>query len=212
MTRKTSIRNAFATFAILLTLNAGSAFAQDDDIDIGNIVADTLADDPGVRAEALATLVERGNADVVAALIQILRFARGNADIDAAIAELTGEEPGKDWGEWMLWQQAHPEIEPFDGFDAFKADVMAAIDPNFRAFLKPGVAHDIRLEEIAWGGVVKDGIPALTNPKHIAPDEATYMTEDELVFGVAINGDARAYPLRILDWHEMFNDVVGGSP
>ena len=36
--------------------------------------------------------------------------------------------------------------------------------------------------------------------------------DDELVFGVEINGDARAYPLRILDWHEMFNDVVGGVP
>ena len=33
-----------------------------------------------------------------------------------------------------------------------------------------------------------------------------------MVFGVAINGDYRAYPLRILDWHEMANDVVGGEP
>ncbi|MEM9443358.1 MAG: DUF3179 domain-containing protein, partial [Pseudomonadota bacterium] len=69
-----------------------------------------------------------------------------------------------------------------------------------------------RLEEIVWGGVVKDGIPALTNPRHITPEEADYITQDELVFGVEINGDARAYPLRILDWHEMFNDVVGGQP
>ena len=58
----------------------------------------------------------------------------------------------------------------------------------------------------------KDGIPALTSPKRIAPAEATWMTDDELVFGVEIDGDARAYPLRILDWHEMFNDVVGGVP
>ena len=53
---------------------------------------------------------------------------------------------------------------PFEGFDAFKADVMAQIDPEFRRFLQPGVAHEIRLEEIFWGGVHKDGIPALTNP------------------------------------------------
>ena len=111
-----------------------------------------------------------------------------------------------------LWQQAHPEIKPFDGFDAFKADVMAVIDPNFRLFLKPGVEHEIRLEEIVWGGVKKDGIPALTNPKHIAAADATYLDDDELVFGIEIAGDARAYPLRILDWHEMLNDVVGGVP
>jgi Protein of unknown function (DUF3179) len=90
--------------------------------------------------------------------------------------------------------------------------VMAVIDPNFRLFLKPGVAHEIRLEEIVWGGVKKDGIPALTNPKHIAVADGTYLDDGELVFGVEIAGDARAYPLRILDWHEMLNDVVGGVP
>jgi hypothetical protein len=42
--------------------------------------------------------------------------------------------------------------------------------------------------------------------------EAHYLDADELVFGVAINGDVRAYPLRIMDWHEMFNDVIGGVP
>ena len=46
----------------------------------------------------------------------------------------------------------------------------------------------------------------------ISPDEATYLEPDEPVFGISINGDQRAYPLRILDWHEMANDVVGGVP
>ncbi|MCI0875106.1 MAG: DUF3179 domain-containing protein, partial [Chloroflexi bacterium] len=41
---------------------------------------------------------------------------------------------------------------------------------------------------------------------------ADYLLPEEPVFGVAINGDARAYPLRIMDWHEMANDVVGGVP
>ena len=35
---------------------------------------------------------------------------------------------------------------------------------------------------------------------------------DELVFGIEINGNTRAYPLRMMDWHEMFNDVIGGVP
>ena len=125
---------------------------------------------------------------------------------------LTGAQPGDQWHEWVLWQEAHPEIEPFEGFDAFKADVMALIDPDFRLFLRRGVKHDIRLEEIVWGGVVKDGIPALTNPTLITPAAAGYLRDDELVFGIQINGDARAYPFRILDWHEMFNDVIGGVP
>ena len=164
------------------------------------------------RHGALAVLRPRGNPDVVAALILALRFLDGDPAIGLALEELTGAQKGASWHAWVLWQEAHPEIEPYDGFDELKADIMASIDPNFRLFLQRGVAHDIRLEEIVWGGVVKDGIPALIDPTHISPREANYLLDDELVFGVQINGDARAYPLRILDWHEMFNDVVGGVP
>jgi len=202
-----------------LTAFADSANGQatpaanaDPETDIGLMMAGVFASDPNERSETLQKLEARGKLDVAAALIQIMRFARDDGSIDELLAKLTGEAPGKGWAGWMLWQQAHPEIEPFDSFDAFKADVMAAIDPNFRQFLQPGIKHDIRLEEVTWGGVVKDGIPALTNPKHITPAEATYITDEELVFGVEINGDTRAYPLRIMDWHEMFNDVVGGVP
>lgn len=70
----------------------------------------------------------------------------------------------------------------------------------------------ISIEEIVWGGVVKDGMPALVNPPHIAAAEAKYLGDDELVLGASINGDTRAYPLRIVHWHKMFNDVVGGVP
>jgi len=70
----------------------------------------------------------------------------------------------------------------------------------------------IRLEEITWGGVLVDGIPSLDNPKMIAAAQADYLKGDDLVFGVKINGDTRAYPLRIMGWHEMFNDTIGGVP
>ena len=145
-----------------------------------------------MRQQFLMILRGRDNPDVVPGLIQVLQFVDDDGWIDRTLAGLTGEAPGKSWQEWMLWQQAHPEITPFEGFDAFKADVMAVIDPDFRLFLKPGVAHEIRLEEIVWGGVKKDGIPALTNPKHIAAADATYLEDDELVFGIEIAGDARA--------------------
>ena len=170
-----------------------------------------FAPDPRLRKVALLALEKRGDPDVVPALIQALRFVPDNSTINAILTSLTGDRPGLLWHDWMLWQESHPEIKPFAGFDAFKADVMSLIDENFRLFLKSGVKHDIRLEEIVWGGVRKDGIPALINPTLIAPSAAAY-TDNELVFGIEINGDARAYPLRILNWHEMFNDVIGGVP
>jgi hypothetical protein len=127
--------------------------------EVAELVRQTFTPDPEMRDYILSALQVRGQPDVVPGLIQVMRFTKDDRSIDATLAALTGEAPGKGWPEWMLWQQAHPEIEPFDGFDAFKADTMAVIDANFRLFLQQGVAHDIRLEEIVWGGVRKDGIP-----------------------------------------------------
>jgi hypothetical protein len=196
----------------------GSALADERPLqdlppeEVSELVRQVFVPDPITRQQFLMLLRGRGKPDVVPGLIEVLRFVDDDGWIDRTLAGLTGEAPGKSWSEWVLWQQAHPEIKPFEGFEAFKADVMAVIDPDFRLFLKPGIEHEIRLEEVVWGGVKKDGIPALTNPKHIAPAVATYLDNDELVFGIEIEGDARAYPLRILDWHEMLNDVVGGVP
>ena len=46
----------------------------------------------------------------------------------------------------------------------------------------------------------------------IGASEATYLGDDNIVFGIEINGDVRAYPKRILAWHELFTDEVGGVP
>lgn len=69
----------------------------------------------------------------------------------------------------------------------------------------------IRLDEIRWGGVLQDGIPPLRQPNMILADDADYLADDNIVFGIEINGDARAYPKRILAWHEMFIDEIGGT-
>ena len=208
------LTRVFAASALWL----GSALADERPLqdlppeEVSELVRQVFVPDPITRQHFLMLLRGRGKPDVVPGLIEVLRFVDDDGWIDRTLAGLTGEAPGKSWSEWVLWQQAHPEIKPFEGFEAFKADVMAVIDPDFRLFVKPGIEHEIRLEEVVWGGVKKDGIPALTNPKHIAPAVATYLDNDELVFGIEIEGDARAYPLRILDWHEMLNDVVGGVP
>jgi len=60
--------------------------------------------------------------------------------------------------------------------------------------------------------VKQDGIPPLREPTMISAEEATYLGDDNVVFGLEVNGDPRAYPKRILAWHEMFTDIVGGEP
>ena len=65
---------------------------------------------------------------------------------------------------------------------------------------------------ILSGGVPKDGIPALNNPRAVPVSSVRTMRGDSRVIGVIVNGEARAYPLNILVWHECINDTLGGVP
>jgi len=67
------------------------------------------------------------------------------------------------------------------------------------------------MSRIQFGGVPKDGIPALTDPRWVGASSATYLSDSDLVLGVSINGEARAYPHNILWWHEIVNDHLGGK-
>ncbi|MEM1110329.1 MAG: DUF3179 domain-containing protein [Pseudomonadota bacterium] len=111
---------------------------------------------------------------------------------------------------FWLWNE---DYEPHPEYADFKAGLYRQIDPRFeRYFLDRQDSARIRLDEIRWGGVGQDGIPPLRNPDMIAAEDADYLEDDHVVFGITVNGDARAYPKRILAWHEMFTDVIGGVP
>ncbi len=135
---------------------------------------------------------------------------RDHPGISEALQQLAGQRFNS-WPEWVTWY-AGTDLEPPPGFTGWKGELYASMDPEFRTFFQDEHPSTIRTEEIVWGGVVLDGIPALDDPSLVSPAEATYLEPDDLVFGVSINGDTRAYPLRIADWHEMVNDVVGGVP
>ena len=70
--------------------------------------------------------------------------------------------------------------------------------------------HSIPLEEIKDGGPGKDGIPAIMKPKFHSAKEAPLKPQDR-VLGLVLNGEAKAYPINILNWHEIVNDRVGGQ-
>lgn len=67
-------------------------------------------------------------------------------------------------------------------------------------------------EEVHAGGPPKDGIPALTDPKMISAGAADYLADDDRVIGITAGKKARAYPLRILNYHEIVNDQIAGTP
>lgn len=66
--------------------------------------------------------------------------------------------------------------------------------------------------ELVSGGPAPDGIPAIDEPKFVRQCSVDWLTADEPVLALEIEGDARAYPLRIMTWHEIANDTVGDVP
>ena len=97
-------------------------------------------------------------------------------------------------------------------------------DPNFQEELRrAGIStrgwetdfsrHTVPFDEILSGGVPRDGIPSIDNPKFTTPEAANeWLSDEEPVIAFELGGDARAYPLKILTQHEIVNDEVAGVP
>ena len=85
----------------------------------------------------------------------------------------------------------------------------------FRFRNDKSIKHSINLKEVVPGTRKpdpRDAIPAIKKPKHAPADKAPWVTDDMRVIGLSINGESRAYPLYILQVHEMVDDVLGGMP
>jgi hypothetical protein len=72
--------------------------------------------------------------------------------------------------------------------------------------------HSVPFDEFQSGGPPKDGIPAIDEPRFVDVADADFLEDREPVIELELNGDARAYPIQILIWHEIANDAVGGVP
>ena len=70
----------------------------------------------------------------------------------------------------------------------------------------------IPFREIKQGGPPKDGIPAINHPRFESASNATFLKPNDLIIGVEINSIAKAYPVKILNWHEIVNDEISARP
>ncbi len=204
----------FALSALLLT--PASLMAEPlDDAGVARASREAVFGDAFESEAGVARLRAGARPEALPALALALRYRGASPELLAAMSTLAGE-PIRDWGTAMRWIEARPDVPAHPSYRAIKLDLYDRIDPEFRRFLGDdmGLAAnmDIRLEEIVWGGVRVDGIPSLDEPAMIDASAAVYLKEDDRVFGIAINGDVRAYPLRIMGWHEMFNATIGGVP
>ncbi len=143
-----------------------------------------------------------------------------NAQLAAAASDLMDRQIPSDnaWGELtdllIAWDVPAPP-----GYLDVKRSIFTTVLPDWAPLFVEG---DIDWRHVSWGGVPMDDrpfgqtdqncncIPAADNPEVSTAAEATWLKDSDVVFGIVVNGEARAYPRRIMEVREMVNDTLGG--
>jgi len=169
-----------------------------------------------VLKAALAKIQARQDLSQVPVLIETLEYYGGSArrSIVDVLQQLTGQDIATSPNKWMEWLGRNlSDYSPPEDYTNWKIGLLSVIDPCYADFLRDSKETSrIDLTEVVFGGQPPDGIPDLRNPDVVTAEEATYLNLDDRVFGVSINGESRAYPLRIINAHELANDALGGEP
>lgn len=168
---------------------------------------------PAALAEVAAAMAATGDPGWVPFLVDLVRVVATPetvAPLARALAILTGEPvpPPEDvyrvFGDWYYREAPAPAA----GYVEWKARLYGTLDVRFAKVLRP--ASPEVAARLQWGGVRFGGIPELEEPRVVV--DPPWLADDELVFGAVVGGEARAYPLRIVDRHELVDDVLGGEP
>ena len=175
------------------------------------MVFQALSGKPELVREAFEFVEDEWREGFAPMVLELSYFTRDPA-VRVRLLRVLEQRTGRshqDLDEYWKWIWSRPP-ENHAGYELFKSSLYRLVDPKFGGYFSPERKSLIRLDEVRWGGVVQDGIPPLRNPAMVAAGKAGYLDDSNVVFGIEVEGDARAYPKRILAWHEMFTDEVGG--
>ena len=207
-------RSLVIALGFILLVGAASLRAEVGERAVTRAFLTLIAGEEGDMVDAMDLVESTWQPSYLSMALDVMRLIR-NPAVSATLLRLietkVGGEHGYDLGAWQRAMWNAPEAR-HPRYAAFKGALYGVLDPRFAAYFDEAGEPLIRLDEIVWGGVRQDGIPPLRNPAMLAADDVGYLEDDHIVFGLSVNSDARAYPKRILAWHEMFVDVVGGVP
>jgi len=200
---------------LLIQFSSFLQASEADDVRIAELSLQMFVVQGSDKAPIVHELAAFNDKSLIPTFVLAMRWTGSNIHVAKALSDLTGESLST-WHEAYNWQERHPEIIPHPTYRPLKLRFLGNTDEGFLPLFETadGGEHNmlIRLEEIVWGGALYDDIPPLDHALMIRASDADYLLDTDLVFGIEINGDARAYPLRIMGWHEMVNDVIGGVP
>lgn len=177
----------------------------------------------GDQAQALVDIAQSKDPRLVWLISDLMRFSartEWSNDLANAASDLLGKDlqSRNQWGEitdhLIAWDIPAPP-----NYLSVKRDIFTSIVPGWDQIFVEG---DIDWRHVSWGGVLIDDrpydktdevcncIPAADNPEVSSAADATWLKDEDVVFGIEINGEARAYPRRIMEVREMVNDTLGG--
>lgn len=173
--------------------------------------------------DALLELGDSGDPRLAWLMADLLRIARDESLVGTLTrsssallgVEIDGFNPWGDVADYLIaWDVPAPP-----GYLTYKRDIYTLIVPEWGDLFVEG-SVDWRL--VSWGGVGIDDrpydttddpcscIPAADNPEVELGADSTWLDDDDVVFGVEIDGESRAYPRQIMEVREMVNDTLGG--
>ena len=184
-----------------------------------------------VNPDTIRSIGRQGDPRAAWLLADILRFVgpgEARQAIIGAFEDLTGallaEDPIAPRSPWqsMTDHLIAWDLPSLDRYREWKGRLFTAIDPRWSPFFSDEDAT-IDYRWLGWGGVLIDDrplgtaqpcvrgcIPALDDPVVTDASGGDWYPDDAIVFGVVVNGEARAYPKNIMEVHEMVNDSLGG--
>ncbi|MEP4150864.1 MAG: DUF3179 domain-containing (seleno)protein, partial [Lentilitoribacter sp.] len=175
------------------------------------------------QSVALIEISQSKDPRLVWVLSDLMRFSSGqrlNIELSAASTNLLGKEIPlqNQWGiatdHLIAWDIPEPP-----NYLEYKRAIFTTIVPGWERIFVEG---DIDWRHVSWGGVLIDNrpydttdepcncIPAADNPEVSSAEDATWLKDDDVIFGIEVNGEYRAYPRRIMEVREMVNDTLGG--
>ena len=172
---------------------------------------------------ALDVIKESKDPRLAWSVADLLRFAPGGPlgnDLSITIKQLLNF----DRGEVSVWNDATNRLMAWNipeppNYLKYKRSIFTTVSPEWEPIFVKG---DIDWRFVSWGGVHIDNrafdttdelcncIPAADNPPVTDAKSAKWLDDDDIVFGIVLNGEARAYPRQIMEVREMVNDTLGG--
>ena len=175
------------------------------------------------QTAALAVIADAKDPRLVWLISDMMRFVSSGA-LTAVLSGVAADLLGIDPPTQNQWDTITNHLIAWDipaphDYLKFKRAIFTSAVPGWEKIF---VAGDIDWRHVSWGGVLIDDrefdrtdercncIPAVDNPPVSTAAAATWLDDDDVVFGIVINGAARAYPRQIMEVREMVNDTLGG--